>query len=72
MRNSRLCTCFLFSLGLQIHSAGACLEASYDRMEITQLRLPTVDHYEPSLEDLLKAQFQGPGKDQTLDPGLSG
>ena len=52
---------------------GPVREASYDRMEITQLRLPTVDHYEPSLEDLLKAQFQGtegPGKDRTLDRGL--
>ena len=39
-------------------------------MEITQLRLPTVDHYEPSLEDLLKAHFQEPGKDRTLDRGL--
>ena len=35
------------------------LEASYDRLEISQLRLPTVDHYEPSLDDILKAHGMG-------------
>merc|ERR1711972_574809 len=42
-------------MGINMQDEYAGPEAVYEQLRLRQLRLPTVDHEEPSVEDLLKA-----------------